>query len=533
MNGLTRLLLPLLGLIGSCSLFATEFNQQITAQQERIVPLQILHPSYYRGVIRSDVPFKRITLTDTHGHVIHELLKDGKEAEVFWYAQTPNAYQFHLTPYSDTTAKITLKLHTLKLKKDQFVSPPQTMISPKLQQLANDLKNGIPQAENQFWDEIYQHGAPLVEAGKKGKTLITFLYHGNQSIKNVRVLGAPFDGHVHLSKLSGSNIWFKSYEVPVTTRLSYRIAPNVPQLAEDNWHEQRRAVLATSGPDPLNQEPLFGQNGGLFGSASTLTLAKAPSDHFTQHLGNPKGAVTDVHYQSKRLGNTRKISLYQPNKRYPLGSDSPLLIVFDGDDYLTRVPTPQILDNLIAEGKIPPMRAVFINPPLPSMRAEELTPNQRYADFLATEFKPWLCQQFSICPSAANTVLSGSSFGGLASMYIAFRHPQQFGKVLSQSGSFWWSPSNAKAPDEAPADWLAHQIKVAPKQPIKIYLNAGSFEVNPPSHSILETNLKLVKTLKSKGYSVDFEEVASGHDYFSWRVMLAHGLIALFTHNDK
>jgi len=34
----------------------------------------------------------------------------------------------------------------------------------------------------------------------------------------------------------------------------------------------------------------------------------------------------------------------------------------------------------------------------------------------------------------------GSSPGGLAATYAAYRHPEMFGNVLSQSGSYWWTP---------------------------------------------------------------------------------------------
>ena len=108
------------------------------------------------------------------------------------------------------------------------------------------------------------------------KRSLPFLYKGD--VDNVRLLGAPYGGHAQMSQIEGSDIWFHSFEVPDTTRLSYRIAPNVPQLLKDVNREQRKAVLATAAPDPLNLQPTFGADTGLFGSASTLTLSYASSD---------------------------------------------------------------------------------------------------------------------------------------------------------------------------------------------------------------------------------------------------------------
>ncbi|MEI8632249.1 alpha/beta hydrolase-fold protein [Vibrio sp. PP-XX7] len=107
------------------------------------------------------------------------------------------------------------------------------------------------------------------------------------------------------------------------------------------------------------------------------------------------------------------------------------------------------------------------------MRGVELTSNPKFAAFMATEFLPWVRQTLNITPSGRRTLLSGSSYGGLASLYIATQYPHDFGKVLSQSGSFWWGP------DKDHSEWLTHQIKRSFHQPIEIYMNAGVFETKP------------------------------------------------------
>lgn len=87
-------------------------------------------------------------------------------------------------------------------------------------------------------------------------------------------------------------------------------------------------------------------------------------------------------------------------------------------------------------------------------------------------------------------------------------------------------------PDKAHPQWLTAQLRQQPKLPIQIYMNAGLFETKPEFANILQTNRALYQVLKTKGYPVMFEEVASGHDYFSWRVTIANGLIRLFSHQS-
>ncbi len=534
MKGFTGFSMALISLFASHLTHAVDFNQDINVTRETSVPVRIDAPQYFRGYISSNIPLERVMIIDPQGQVEKNLSgTNAQEKEVFWLANKSGKYHLYIKPKDNDTGNVSITLHTLPLKKNQFVSPPQTINSPLIKKTAEKIQQGMPAAEEHFWEEIQMQGTPLIENSPQPNTVfLTFLYKGDSNIKNVRVLGAPYDGHAHLSQLPGSNIWFKTYQVPENTRFSYRIAPNVPQLDEDNWQEQRRAVLATAQPDPLNSSPYFGLSDDLFGSASTITLNKAPSDHYTQALGNARGTITHYRYSSQVLNNSRKISIYSPNNIYRVNKHSPVVILFDGDDYLSKVPTSLILDNLIADAKIPPMRAVFINTPIPSMREKELTPNKEFADFLANEFKPWLCTEHDICSSAENTILSGSSYGGLSAMYIAFKHPDEFGKVLSQSGSFWWSPNIQKKPGTKLHNWMADQFEAAPHKAIDIYMNAGSFETKPEFSNILGTNRYLYNILKNKGYHVDFIEVSSGHDYFSWRVMLADGLIKLFNHNN-
>lgn len=516
-----------LSVVAATSVSTMPVSTQFDVSQPMSLDIEINQLSYVRGVLVSDKPLKSAVIRNLEGKVVKSLLTEGeRESDIYWLADGPDDYQLEIQPLAHQSAQVTLELKTLALKDDQVVSPEQEIVSPLLKATRNDIVSGKQAALDHFWQQIDQAGTPLVEPADDGQSLITFLWRGK--VANVRVLGSPYDGHAHLSRLPGSDIWYKSYTVPDDTRFSYRIAPDVPQLLSSeitrSGFEQRRAVLATSQADPLNHQPLFAQEDTRFGAASTLTLAKAPSDAVTQDQGHLPGTVTHYRYYSDRLDNQRTVSIYTPNEKYALTPQSPLLILFDGDAYLGRVPTPTILDNLIAQRKIPAMRAVFVNNPRPGLRGEELTPNAEFADFMAYEFKPYLCQAHQICPAGEDTILSGSSFGGLASLAIAFQHPESFGKVLSQSGSFWW---RQEGEDEL---WITQQLMDKTTKDIEIYLNAGVFEQGASDTGILQTNRLAYAGLKDKGYPVTFEEFSGGHDYFSWRVMLSHGLTQLFKH---
>jgi enterochelin esterase family protein len=166
----------------------------------------------------------------------------------------------------------------------------------------------------------------------------------------------------------------------------------------------------------------------------------------------------------------------------------------------------------------------------------ELPCNQLYADFLARELVPWMQQSFGIPADREMTLTAGSSYGGLAATFAAFAHPETFGRVLSQSGSFWWKPSfsmedaNGAAADREEWEWLAQQFAERERLPVRFYLDVGTLETSGPpgGPSQVIVNRHMRNVLRARGYEVHYTEFAGGHDYACWRGTLADGLIALF-----
>jgi predicted alpha/beta superfamily hydrolase len=62
-----------------------------------------------------------------------------------------------------------------------------------------------------------------------------------------------------------------------------------------------------------------------------------------------------------------------------------------------------------------------------------------YLDFIVETLKPQVDAHFRTLPDAQNTVMIGSSMGGLISIYAALKHGGVFGKVAAFSPSLWWS----------------------------------------------------------------------------------------------
>ena len=170
------------------------------------------------------------------------------------------------------------------------------------------------------------------------------------------------------------------------------------------------------------------------------------------------------------------------------------------------------------------MIAVFIDQS--ARRNLELSNNPQFADFVANELLPQVRKRWRATSDPAQTTLCGSSAGGLASAFAAFRHPDVFGNVLSQSGAFW----PGKTRDNPEQEWLTRQFRESDKLPIRFVLQVGVLEIgatplNGPS--ILATNRHLRDVLRAKGYDVYYSEVAGGHEPLTWRGGVAEGLMQL------
>ena len=199
-------------------------------------------------------------------------------------------------------------------------------------------------------------------------------------------------------------------------------------------------------------------------------------------------------------------------------------MVLDGLTYTSDIPTPAILDDLLAAGRIRPLVAVFVANASPEARNVDLACHPPFAEFLAQELVPWVRRSYRVTDDPTRAAIAGSSLGGLAAVCAAVKSPDLFGNVLSLSGAFPWSPSG-----EEP-EALARQLATGPKLPLRFYLEAGLEETvaRPGGTSLLASNRHLRTVLEARGYAVEYHEFNGGHSIQYWQASLPNGLIALF-----
>ena len=396
--------------------------------------------------------------------------------------------------------------------------------SARLRALAAQVAAGQTDALTSFWQAVGAEGAPLVEplAGQPGKRLVTFLWRERDPVTDLVVAGPVFGSDPtpnRLTRLAATDLWYRSLVLPSDLRTVYRFALNPPAGTTGS--------RANARPDPLNSRAFVyprdpDDPGSVEFRLSLLELPDAePQPWIAARVDGARGSLRTDRFTSSILGNTRRVFSYRPPGYDSGGVAYPLLIVFDGAAYLGLVPTPTILDNLIAAGRIPSVVAILVDNPDQATRNRELDCYPPFVEFMSDELLPWIRQHHHVTTDPRRVTLAGSSGGGQASMCVGQSHPELFGNVLAQSGSFF------TAPDQPIGDeWVYRNLVTGPRLPLQFYLDVGRFE---PIFSV--TGVRVMRdVLEARGYPLTYREFSGGHDYAWWRGTLADGLIALLNH---
>ena len=415
------------------------------------------------------------------------------------------------------------------------------LVSPRIETLRRELAEEKKDTLEAFWREVSATGTPLIETleGEAGECLATFLWRDQGDTENVVAVGSAMamfrDWQKHmLTRLPESDLWYKTYRFRSDLRTAYWLSHNDP-LRDIDEYENWRDRMATFQPDPLNphlhtypkDEEIPDDEDWNF---SLLELPDAPAQPWiTPRSDVPHGKVEMFRLSSDILKNERRVYLYTPPGYAPDAEEYGLLLVFDGPAYIEPglVPTPTILDNLIAEGKIPPLVAVLPDSLDQKTRSLELPCHEPFVEYLKTELLPWVRARYHVTSDPARTIVAGSSYGGLAATYVAFKAPEIFGNVISQSGAFRWNPREGQGVrDPNEEAWLIRQFVTGPKLPLRLFLEVGLLERSGADDMVV-MNRRMRDVLEAKGYDVAYSEYNGGHDYICWRGSLADGLMWL------
>ncbi|HNC13682.1 MAG TPA: alpha/beta hydrolase-fold protein, partial [Cyclobacteriaceae bacterium] len=334
---------------------------------------------------------------------------------------------------------------------------------------------------------------------------VAFLYKGNA---NAVTWMGDFNGWGYDKKfknagtrIPNSDIWILRASLPKDARLDYKI-----MLNGNDW------IL-----DPNNPNQQWSGVGGGSPNSELRMPGWKIDPNAVEREGIAKGKMQrDILYNSPALGYQVMYSVYLPSG-YNANQKYPVIYVTDGYEYLhERMGNMAVvLDNLIADKKIQPVVAVFVDHREPvnrsnNRRMTELAMNPKYLSFFSDEFVPFIESSYAVSAEPKQRAILGTSMGGLTSAYFAFTKPGVFGMAGIQSPAFWYKTE-------------IYQVCDNPENPpVKIYLTTGV--VNDAQDGAR----KMRDILEKNTCAYQYSETNQGHSWGNWRDTLDDILIYFF-----
>ncbi len=261
--------------------------------------------------------------------------------------------------------------------------------------------------------------------------------------------------------------------------------------------------------------------------ANAQSNARIPDDYaippeaLARAEGVPTGRVEPFAFNDSKVfpGTERQGWVYIP-AQYDGSRPAALMVFQDGHAYVStngRMRAPVVLDNLIANGQVPPLIGVFINPghrganapnantwgprSNRSLEYDGLGPD--YARFLTDELLPFVTNRFqlNLSPDPRLRALCGMSSGGICAFTAAWERPDSFSKVLSHIGSF----VNIRGGHVYPA-----LLRKTERKPLRVYLQEGANDLNNLHGDWPLSNRQMASALAFAGYDhrLDFGDGA-------------------------
>ena len=372
---------------------------------------------------------------------------------------------------------------------------------------------------------------PSVSADKSTAPQLIALANSNSPALRDAIL-ASFDA----KDLAGGTAWLgrgpdfffamQSSSAPILF-IDNAPGPQTQHIADsDLW-------FAIARIEPLGQLHSFHYtvNGAKFGGR--LDLPAFTPDSY-QRPGVPTGKLSEkIQHISKIYdGMKSEYWIYVP-AQYDPKTPAALMVFQDGEWYLDRNgnnPALNVVDNLIAQHKIPVLIAVFINPGdiadspgtptfnfvkaysekwqrtlKDSMRSTLYdTVSERYPRFLRDEVLAEVSNKYNLRKDAYSRAITGLSSGGICAFNAAWQLPDQFSRVISWIGSFasiQWKedPANPDGGQDYPEKILREQ-----KHNLRVWLQDGSEDLDIRYGDWPLANLRVANALKAGDYDFHF-----------------------------
>jgi enterochelin esterase family protein len=323
-------------------------------------------------------------------------------------------------------------------------------------------------------------------------------------------------------RVGETDLWIAYLEFPPASRAEYKITLN----GKD------------SIADPVNSSTSFS---GVTGVNSVVTLPGfTVTDESKKRDDIKHGTLKgDLSIGSKALGYKVNYWVYTP-VGYEGSNDLPVMYALDGNDFIDERmgALSNVLDNMIADGKVQPLISVFVDArepgnPQHNRREEEcLVHPIEYAQFITDELVPVIDRNYRTNPNPDARLIIGVSYTGLGASFIAVSRSDVIHNLAAFSPvyniGYLTDPQKIEGVQKmVPAMNAVSECGPTtefpcPRLPLKIFLGSGipAWDVGDLSGTIAD--------LQRTHYPVAYYQVQEGHSWDNWRGLSDEMLMYFF-----
>jgi len=289
---------------------------------------------------------------------------------------------------------------------------------------------------------------------------------------------------------------------------------NVADFVTEELVAKREKIEATPADAP--QRPLSrrrSQREIILGPDDKPAFPAAPEGFDKMREGIARGEVKTVEYDSKTVGNKRKMLIYTPPE-YSADTKYPVLYLLHGiggdeTEWYKNAAPNVILDNLYADKKLIPMIVAMPNGRAePNDRAEgdifapeHVRAFENFENDLLKDVIGFVESTYPVRTGCENRALAGLSMGGGQSLNFGLAHLDTFAWV----GGFSSAP-NTKSPEQLVPD--PNETKEMLKL---LWISCGDKD------GLISISQALHTYLKQKNVPHIWHVDSGGHDFSVWK----------------
>lgn len=340
---------------------------------------------------------------------------------------------------------------------------------------------------------------PLVEE----PDLVHFLYRGEA--EDVSIAGDMIGDRREeaMIRVPGTDLFYYSTRLLPDARVSYRFIKDFEEPITDPLNPERKAP-------------------SIQGEISWLSMPEwqAP-DYFREPPEEHRGRLERLDLETAHFEMTHHVDVYLPSGYDESVHRYPVAYVHWGSRALEWGEMPRALDNLIGNGVIAPIIAVFIEQG-EGLQGRQLMGDLRepYGKMIAEELVPLIDGKYRTKADRRHRASVGMGFGAFAAYFTAFKQPEVFGKVSGQS-TFMMDSHREELEAAAPDPEAT---------PMDLYMEWGTYDYRATleAWSVIDESRRLRSSLEEKGFQLAGGEIPSGFGWAAWKTRLDHVLAALF-----